>query len=72
MLRQLSRRCTRVLNNEKIRRHAKERGVFLWELAARVGFTDSTFSRKLRMEFSEEDTEKMLNLIDEIAGGREK
>lgn len=58
------------MNNEKIRRHAKERGVFLWELAARAGITDSTFSRKLRRQFSEEETAEMLNLIDEIADGR--
>lgn len=58
------------MNNEVIRRHAKERGVFLWELAARVGVTDSTFSRKLRKQFSDVETEKLLNLIDEIAGER--
>lgn len=56
-----------VLSNEEIRRHAKERGVFLWELAARVGVTDSTFSRKLRRQFSEEETEALVKMIDEIA-----
>lgn len=55
------------MNNEKIRRHAKERGVFLWELAARVGITDSTFSRKLRRQFPEDETEALVKMIDEIA-----
>lgn len=59
------------MKNEEIRRHAKENGVFLWELAARVGVTDSTFSRKLRRQFSREETEKLLSLIDLIAEGRE-
>lgn len=58
------------MKNEEIRRHAKAKGVFLWELAARVGVTDSTFSRKLRNQFSDVETEKLLNLIDEIAGER--
>lgn len=58
------------MSNEKIKRHAKNKGVFLWELAARLGVTDSTFSRKLRRKFSEEETAEMLNLIDEIADGR--
>lgn len=55
------------MNNEKIRRHAKDKGVFLWELAARVGITDSTFSRKLRKQFSEGETEALVKMIDEIA-----
>lgn len=58
------------MTNEAIRERARERGVFLWELAARVGVTDSTFSRKLRNQFSDVETEKLLNLIDEIAGER--
>lgn len=59
------------MTNEAIRKRARERGVFLWELAARVGVTDSTFSRKLRKEFSYEETAEILNLIDLIADGRE-
>lgn len=58
------------MTNEAIRKRARERGVFLWELAARFGVTDSTFSRKLRNQFSDVETEKLLNLIDEIAGER--
>lgn len=56
--------------NEIIRERARERGVFLWELAARVGFTDSTFSRKLRKQFSDSEAEEMLKLIDKIADER--
>ena len=59
------------MKNEEIRRHAKAKGVFLWELAARVGVTDSTFSRKLRKEFSYEETAEILNLIDLIAAEKE-
>lgn len=58
------------MNNEVIRRHAKEKGVFLWELAASVGVTDSTFSRKLRKQFSEGEIEALIQMIDEIAEGR--
>lgn len=59
------------MNNEKIRRHAKDKGVFLWELAARVGITDSTFSRKLRRQFPEDETEALVKMIDEIAAEKE-
>lgn len=58
------------MTNEAIRKRARERGVFLWELAARVGVTDSTFSRRLRKQFSEGETEALVQMIDEIAEGR--
>ena len=60
------------MTNEAIRRRARERGVFLWELAARVGVTDSTFSRKLRSEFSPEERERVLRVIGEIASEKEE
>lgn len=59
------------MKNEEIRRHAKAKGVFLWELAARVGVTDSTFSRKLRKKFTDEETAEMVKLIDLIAAEKE-
>lgn len=59
------------MRNEEIRRHAKAKGVFLWELAARFGVTDSTFSRKLRKKFTDEETAEMVKLIDLIAAEKE-
>ncbi len=43
--------------NAQIRLKCREKGVFLWELAEHLGMHESTFSRKIRTEFSAADTE---------------
>ena len=53
--------------NKKIRNYAKERGILLWEIAARLGISDANFSRKLRTEFSEEEINKIEKIIDELS-----
>lgn len=60
------------MKNEKIRTAAKDAGVKLWQIAERVGLTDSIFSRKLRRELPDEERKRILRLIDEIAAGREE
>ena len=59
------------MKNEKIRTAAKDAGVKLWQIAERVGLTDSNFSRKLRRELADEECERSLRLIDELAAERE-
>lgn len=59
------------MKNEKIRTAAKDAGVKLWQIAERVGLTDSNFSRKLRRELPDEECERILRLIDELAAERE-
>lgn len=59
------------MKNEKIRMAAKDAGVKLWQIAERVGLTDSNFSRKLRRELPDEECERILRLIDELAAERE-
>ena len=54
-------------SNSIIKQYAKQRGVYLWELAQRFGITDTHFSRKLRKEFSLEDRALAMRYIDEIA-----
>lgn len=53
--------------NETVREYAKEKGVKHWEIAARLGMFDNTFSKKLRFELSDEMREKVINAIDTIA-----
>lgn len=53
--------------NEKIRTYASERGVYLWQIAKKLGMNDYTFSKKLRDELDEEIKTKILAIIDEIA-----
>lgn len=53
--------------NQQIREAAKSAGVKLWEIAAKVGVTDSNFSRKLRRELSQAETAQILSIISDLA-----
>jgi len=53
--------------NQQIREAAKNAGVKLWEIAAKVGVTDSNFSRKLRRELSQAETARILAIISDLA-----
>lgn len=55
------------MSNVDIRVKATESGVKMWQLAERLGIHEGTFSRKLRHELPEEEKNKILALIDEIA-----
>lgn len=59
------------MENIEIRNRAKEVGVKLWEIADRYGVNDGNFSRKLRRELPEEERERILAIIDQIAAERE-
>ena len=56
--------------NQRIREAAKRSDVYLWEVAAVLGIADTTFSRWLRRELPEEEQEKILGIIADIAAGR--
>lgn len=58
--------------NEEIRQAAKKSGVRLWQLAYAVGVNDSTFSRRLRKELPQEELEKLLSIIAQIAEDRKE
>lgn len=60
-------RCNMKNKNNKIREFAKNKGVYLWQIAERLGMSDANFSRKLRFEFSEKECEMVMNIISEIA-----
>ena len=55
------------MKNNEIRNHAKEQNVRLWQVADMLGVCDMTLTRKLRHELTEEEKNKILALIDEIA-----
>ena len=55
------------MKNLRIRESAKNNNVPLWKIANALGITDSWFSKKLRFEFSEDETKKILDIIDELA-----
>lgn len=53
--------------NDAIRATAKELGVKLWQIAERVGMNDGNFSRKLRRELPEDEQQRIIQIIHEIA-----
>lgn len=55
------------MNNKSIKEYAIKKKVYLWQIAKKLGMTDSTFSKKLRDELDEETKTKILAIIDEIA-----
>lgn len=55
------------MKNVEIRRAAAMYGLRLWQVAEAMGMNDSAFSRKLRRELSQEDKERVLAAIEELA-----
>ena len=53
--------------NMDIRSTAKQKGVFLWEIAESLNIQESRFSKVLRTELSCDEKRKIFNIIDEIA-----
>ena len=52
--------------NSDVRSHAKEAGVFLYQIADAIGVSEPTIIRKLRYELSKEEKEKYFGIIDSI------
>lgn len=57
------------MSNTDVRTEIKAAGIKLWQIADCLGYTDSTFSRKLRKELSEEEKSKIRGVIDGLKAG---
>ena len=57
----------KIMNNKEIKAKAKEKSVKLWQIADALKISEPTITRKLRHELPEEEKNKILALIDEIA-----
>ncbi|MGN0614096.1 MAG: hypothetical protein ACI4JB_09395 [Porcipelethomonas sp.] len=53
--------------NMDLRQRAKEKGVFFWQIAAELGVSEPTMTRRLRFELSEPEKQKYLSIIDELS-----
>lgn len=53
--------------NLDIREAAQNNAVMLWEIADKLGITDSHFSRKLRHELPQAEKDRIFSIIEEIA-----
>ena len=55
------------MQNEDVRRAAAGAGVKLWQIAEALGMADSSLSRKLRHELSDDDKEQVFKAIRELS-----
>ncbi|MBD9220756.1 MAG: hypothetical protein EGQ46_01110 [Clostridiales bacterium] len=53
--------------NETIRGAARSKGVRMWQIAETLGINEAVFSRKLRHELPEKETQKILAVIAQLA-----
>jgi len=54
------------MSGAEIRKMILDSGIYLWKVADKFGITDWNFSRKLRHDFSEEETNRVIAIIAEI------
>lgn len=53
--------------NCEIRSECRKHGIKLWELAAWIGISEATMTRKLRQELPSEQRDHILNMIYKLA-----
>ncbi len=56
------------MNNKDIRNLLKEKGIFHWQLADKLGISEATLTRKLRRELPIEEKEKLIKVIKKMEG----
>lgn len=54
-------------NNQDIRKHARSKGVFLYEVADLLGISEPTMTRWLRRKLTNDRKATILNAIDRVA-----
>lgn len=52
------------MNNKELKRFAKERGVFFWQVAIELGISEATMTRKLRVELPDQEESKIKSIIE--------
>ena len=53
--------------NDDIRKAAKDAGIYLWQVAEKLGLRDNNFSRKLRHELPDGEKVTILRIIAELS-----
>lgn len=59
------------MHNQDIKLLAAGNGIRLWQVAQKLGITDSYFSRKLRKELPEKEKAKIRAIITELSNQQE-
>ena len=57
------------MENTEIRMELLKTGLRQWQVAAALGMSETTFSRRLRRELPARERERVLGAIRELAGG---
>lgn len=57
------------MTGSEIKQYIIDNGVKLWQVAAKVGITDGNFSRRLRKNFTEQETATIKRYVEEIKAG---
>ena len=60
-----------MLANNELRQKARSYGVPLWMLAAELGISEPTMTRRLRLELPAKDREKLIAIVVDIAKRKE-
>ena len=60
------------MKNLDIKDLARKNGVYLWEIADKLNFTDTYFSRILRTELPNEKKVEIVNIIKELSEKKRK
>ena len=55
------------MRNKDIREYARQKNVYLWQIAARLNINDGNLSRKLRIELPNEKKAEIFKIIDELS-----
>ena len=54
------------MSGKEIRAMILEAGVCLWEVADRLGITDTTFSKRLRYDFNDQEVQRVREIVREL------
>lgn len=60
------------MSNADVRTAAKNAGVFLYQIAAAMGISEPTMTRKLRFELSDKEKEPFFEAIKQISSENKK
>lgn len=60
----------RAQNNDKIRKHAADKRIFLYEIASEMGVSIPTLYNRLNRKLSDEQEAEMIGIIDKLAAAR--
>ena len=59
--------CDEMKPNLDLRLYAKGHGVQLWRIAQELGFSEQTMILRLRKQYSKEDAEEFMRIVDKIS-----